>query len=269
MVSTPILAAVAASALLSLVWPVATFVVCRRRMILAPRNILIGAGVFLVFSLVLETATHVYLLKLNPATAAWLNGSPIIYALYGALAAALFEEGGRYFGMRVLVRPTGHPGTEVAYGLGHGGIESILIGGLSMLSLFVTAILLNAGMLDAVPAPDLEKIRATLQHLSMMSPVVGSLERLSALLIQIGLSLVVWRAVEERRMAWLALAIVFHAAVDFAAGLFQKGLISLVMSESLVLVIGAVLAVIFLRALPGKAVDLTPTPSRSGVPQAP
>src|SRR5262249_24091595 len=96
MVSTPILAAVAAFAVLSVVWPVAVFVICRRRMALTTRNILIGAGVFFVFSMVLENAMHLYLLKLNPATAAWLlDRSPTIYALYGCLAAALFEETGR------------------------------------------------------------------------------------------------------------------------------------------------------------------------------
>lgn len=258
MVSTPILAAVAAFAVLSVVWPVAIFVICRRRMTLTARNILIGASVFFVFSLVLENAMHLYLLKLNPATAAWLDGSPTIYALYGCLAAALFEETGRYLGMRLLVRPTGNPGTAVAYGIGHGGIESILIGSLAMVSTFVTAILLNSGQLDAVPPQDLGQIRASLQHLSMMSLVLGSLERLAALLMQIGLSLVVWRAVEERRAVWLALAIVLHAAVDFPAGFFDKGLMSLAMIEGPILVIGVALVVVFLRALPGKVADLRP-----------
>src|SRR5262249_36203782 len=105
---------------------------------------------------------------------------------------------------------------------------------------------------------DLGQIRASLEQLSMMSLVVGSLERLVALLMQIGLSLVVWRAVEERRAAWLALAIVLHAAVDFPAGFFDKGLMSLAMIEGPVLVIGGVLAVVFLRALPGKAAGFRP-----------
>ena len=90
-------------------------------MTLAVRNMLVGAAVFLVFSQVLEKALHVYLLKTNPTTAAWLKTHGVAFALYGCLAAGLFEEVGRYLGMRLLVRPTGNPGTAVSYGIGHGG----------------------------------------------------------------------------------------------------------------------------------------------------
>src|SRR5262249_16218571 len=148
MVSTAAVIAAGAAAILDLLWPVAIFILCRRRMTLAARNVFIGAGVFFVFSQVLEKALHIYLLQLNPATAAWLAGVPIRYAIYGCLAAGLFEEIGRYLGMRFLVRPTGNPGTAVAYGLGHGGIEAVLLGGLAMTQTFVLAVMLNSGTLD-------------------------------------------------------------------------------------------------------------------------
>jgi uncharacterized membrane protein YhfC len=259
MISTPIVAAFAVFAALSIIWPVAIFVICRRRMTLAGRNILIGAGVFFVFSQVLEKAMHLYLLQLNPATATWLNGSAIVYALYGCLAAALFEEIGRYLGMRLLVRPTGNPGTAVAYGIGHGGLEAILIGSVTGLSLFVYAILLNSGHFDAllgqgVPPKALVQLRAGLQHQTMMPLLLGSAERLGAMLCQIGLSLVVWRAVERRRLAWLGLAVVLHAAIDFFAALAQKGSIwASQVNVGLMLVIIVALGLVFLRALPGKA----------------
>lgn len=258
MVSTSILVALVASAVLSVVWPVAIFVICRRRMTLSVRNILVGAGVFFVFSQVLEKAMHLYLLKLNPATAAWLQSSAFIYALYGCLAAGLFEEVGRYLGMRLLVRPTGNPGTAVAYGIGHGGLESIFIGGLAMVNTFAHAVMLNSGRFDttlgpSIPPAVLAQMRSSLEHLTMTPLVLGSLERLVALLVQIGFSLVVWRAVEQRRLAWLALAIALHAAVDFPAGLFQKGQMSPIVTEAIFyLPIGAALIVLYLRFLPSK-----------------
>jgi uncharacterized membrane protein YhfC len=132
MVSSAALAGIAVCAILSLVWPVAIFVVCRRRMTLSARNVLVGAGVFFVFSQVLEKGLHAYLLKANPATAAWFHAHAIAFALYGCLAAGLFEEVGRYLGMRLLVRASGNPGTAVAYGIGHGGLEAVLIGSLAM-----------------------------------------------------------------------------------------------------------------------------------------
>jgi len=161
---------------------------------------------------------------------------------------------------RILVKPSGDPGTAVAYGLGHGGIESILIGGLGMVQTLYLAILLNSGRLDTVlgPAigPDmLAQVRATLEHLSITGLGLGTLERLIALLIQIGLSFLVWRAVERRQLAWLALAIAVHALIDFPPALFQAGLISTAMVEGVLLVIGAALVAYFLYGLPRKSAE--------------
>ena len=260
MVSGLVLAGLVAGAVLALVWPLAIFQLCRSRMTLLLRNVLVGAGVFFVFSQVLEKALHLYVLKANPTTAEWLKIHPVVFALYACLAAGVFEEIGRYLGMRFLVKPSGDPGTAVAYGLGHGGIESILIGGLGMVQTLYLAILLNSGRLDTVlgPAigPDmLAQVRATLEHLSITGLGLGTLERLIALLIQIGLSFLVWRAVERRQLAWLALAIAVHALIDFPPALFQAGLISTAMVEGVLLVIGAVLVAYFLYGLPRKSAE--------------
>jgi uncharacterized membrane protein YhfC len=254
-ISSTVLAGLIVSALLSAAWPVAIFLICRGRMTLLGRNVAVGAGVFFVSSQVLEKALHLYVLKGNAATAAWLHAHAFGYALYGCFAAALFEETGRYLGMRYLLKPSGNPGTAVAYGLGHGGLESILIGGLGMAQAVVLATMLNSGQLDAtlgrVLAPDaLASLHAGLERLSVVTAGLSALERLIALLIQIGLSLAVWRAVETRRARWLALAILLHAAVDFPAGLAQAGRISSLVVEGVLLVVGAGLAAFFLYALP-------------------
>jgi uncharacterized membrane protein YhfC len=255
MVSPAILISVVVSGVLAVVWPVAILLICRRRMTLSIRNILVGASVFVVFTQVLEKALHVYVLRLNLTTASWLNGAPIAYALYGCLVAALFEEVGRYLGMRLLVRNTGNPGTAVAYGIGHGGIEAILIGGLGAVQTVALASLLNSGRFDAtlgtsVPPDMLMQMRAGLEQLTIASVAMGCFERLVALLIQIGFSLLVWRSVEQRRLVWLALAIALHAAVDFPAGLAQTGRLPTVAVEGLLLMIGAALVVLFWRGLP-------------------
>jgi len=235
-------------------------------MTLAVRNMLVGAAVFLVFSQVLEKALHVYLLKTNPTTAAWLKTHGVAFALYGCLAAGLFEEVGRYLGMRLLVRPTGNPGTAVSYGIGHGGIEAVLIGARAAAQLFLFATMLNAGRLETALAPSLSPdtlahLRTMLEQLTPVTVASAAVERLVALLIQIALSLVVWRAVERRQLALLALAVALHALIDFPAGFVQAGLISASLVEGLLLVLGAALLAFFLRGLPRKAVAL-PAPER-------
>jgi uncharacterized membrane protein YhfC len=224
-------------------------------MMLVGRNILVGAGVFFLFSQVLEKAMHAYLLRANPDTAAWFQAHGVAFAIYGSLAAGLFEEVGRYLGMRFVARPSGNPGTAVAYGIGHGGIESILLGGVAMAQAFVFAILINSGRFDAIfgsplPADALNQIRASLEQLTLAGLAVAAIERLVALLTQIGLALVVWRAVEGRRLWLLALAVLLHALVDFPAGLAQAGLISLVAAEVPIFAVGAMLAALFVYKLP-------------------
>jgi uncharacterized membrane protein YhfC len=257
MVSSTVLTGLAACAVLSVVWPVTIFLICRRRMTLSKRNILVGAGVFLLFSQVLEKSLHAYLLKANPATAAWLHGHAIAFALYGCLAAGLFEEVGRYLGMRYLVKPSGDPGAAVAYGIGHGGLEAILLGGLATAQTLAFARLLNSGRLETTLGPllspdALAQLRGGLEHLTLTDLAMGTLERLIAVLIQIGLSLLVWRAVEKRHLELLALAVLLHAVIDFPAALFQAAQISWLAAEVPLLLFGVTLAALLARTLPRK-----------------
>jgi uncharacterized membrane protein YhfC len=257
MIASPVLASLAVSALLAALFPVAIFLICRKRMTLLMRNIFIGAAVFFVFAGVLEKALHFYVLKANPVTAAWFPLHPVAFALYGCLAAGLFEETGRYLGMRYLVRNSGNPGTAVAYGIGHGGIEAILIGSLAGAGSLVLGVLLNSGLLEssAGHGPDADKLmqlRANLQALSVTTVAMGTLERFIALLIQIGLSLIVWRAVETRRLGFLALAIFLHALIDFPAGLAQTRQLPIPVVEGLLVIVGIGIIVFFLSKLPRK-----------------
>jgi len=228
-------------------------------MTLSERNMLVGAGVFFVFSQVLEKGMHVYLLQANPVTAAWFRTHAIAFAVYASLAAGLFEESGRYLGMRLLVLPSGNPGTAVAYGIGHGGLESIFVGTFALAQAFAFSVLLDLGKLEAalgssLPPEALNQVRVSLEYLTLGGLALGTFERLVALLLQIALSLIVWRAVEarQRHLRWLALAILFHAAIDFPAGLLQAGQISLLVAEAPIFGAGTLLAMLFLYKLPGR-----------------
>ena len=66
------------------------------------RTILIGAAVFIVFALVLETILNQIVLK-GPHGAA-ITGNIWYYALYGGLAAGIFEETGRFLAMKFLLK---------------------------------------------------------------------------------------------------------------------------------------------------------------------
>jgi uncharacterized membrane protein YhfC len=258
MVSQAAFAGMFLSFAVSLAAPFAVFFVLRRRMTLSWRNIGVGAGMFVLFALVLEQLLHYFVLKANPATSAWMKTHVWAFAAYGALAAGVFEETGRYVGMRFLVRPTGNPGTATAYGLGHGGLETLLIGALAQVSAIVMALALNAGMLDALLTAKLQPaaiaiVHNQLVHLTFPIAALGGLERLIALALQIALSFLVWRAVELRK-TWLYLAaIAFHAAADTGAVLFQAHALASVYLVEVWAFAVLVILVLFLRLAPKPA----------------
>lgn len=193
-------------------------------------TILVGAGVFFVFALLLEPVLHQAVLKGPYGTA--ITGNTWYYALYGGLAAGLFEESGRFLGMKFLLRkePDG-PLPAVAYGVGHGGMEMLIIFGITMISNIVVSLMINAGQVDAilsaVPAETREQVEgqfAQLQDLNAGQLLLGLWERISALILQLGLSVIVWTAVRKGGK-WLALypaAILLHALVDSCAVVLSK-----------------------------------------------
>ena len=195
-----------------------------------PVTIIIGAGVFIVFALLLEALMHQIVLK-GPAGAT-IMGNTLYYALYGGLAAGVFEETGRFVAMKWLLRKRASKAlTGIAYGLGHGGIEMLLLFGVSMLSNMVVSIMMNGGHLDLLLAgvPDDAKGLAYAQFAQLGSMttstlLIGFWERISALILQVSLSLLVWKAVRGggRWVLLFPLAILVHALVDAIAVVLSK-----------------------------------------------
>ena len=96
---------------------------------------LIGALTFVVSTMILESILH-NLLFLTPLWAI-LQGNIWLYGLYGGLAAGIFEETGRFLAFKLLLKKESEPITALSYGIGHGGIEAILLVVLTMVNSFV------------------------------------------------------------------------------------------------------------------------------------
>ena len=130
----------------------------------------------------------------------------------------------------------------------------IIVFGLTMISNLVIAILINSGqsemILSSVPAETATQVQAqfdTLQTVTTSTWLFGFWERISALILQIGLSILVWAAVRKGgKWFWLfPAAILLHALVDAGAVLLQHS-VGLVALESIVMVEAIVVAAIAL-----------------------
>ena len=230
MVPVSSLILMAVNALLGFAVPVCLTIYLVRKHHAKPSTILIGAGTFIVFALVLESLMHQLVLK-GPHGAAIMDNT-FLFAVYGGLAAGVFEETGRFLSMKFLMKKepsTPLPG--VAYGIGHGGAEMIIIFGITMIGNLSLSALINSGQADAIfskaPEEAAGQLQAQLDQLQALGAgtlLIGLWERFSALILHVGLSMLVWVAVRKGgKWLWLfPAAIALHALVDAGAVLLQK-----------------------------------------------
>lgn len=205
---TVILAAVA---LMTLLVPLGVMLFLRRRGG-AWTAFLTGAGTFVLFALVLEPILHNLVLR-SPAGAV-IQANILLYGLYGGLAAGLFEETGRFLAFRFVLKDRPARITALSYGIGHGGVEALLLVGLTMVSNLTLGLSYASGApLPQEAAAAAETLLATPASLFLWS----GLERLSAMGLHLSLSVLVFAAVRTGKRWLFPAAIATHAAVNFAA----------------------------------------------------
>lgn len=209
-----------------------------------------GALTFIVFALILESMCHQLFLMKDSALSRFVNGNTWAYVLYAALAAGIFEETGRLVAFKFFMRNDNNKEASVTYGIGHGGVESILLVGLTMLSNLMLVFSLNSmGGLEAyvskVPAESQELIRTSLSTLYTTPAymyLVGGIERVCAIFFHIALSVLVFQAA-KRAGKWYCYpaAIGLHTLCDVFAVLYQRGVIgNIFVTELLVVLMTAV-----------------------------
>lgn len=230
MVPVSSLAMMAANAIIGFAVPICLSVYLVRKHHAKPSAILIGAGTFILFALVLEGIMHQLVLK-GPHGSA-IMGNTLWYALYGGLAAGIFEETGRFISMKFLMKKEAStPLPGVAYGIGHGGAEMLIIFGITMINNLALSLLINSGKSDlifsTVPADAAAQVQTAIEQLQTLGVgtlLLGLWERISALVLHLGLSMLVWVAVRKGgKWLWLfPAAILLHAAIDAEVVVLHK-----------------------------------------------
>lgn len=193
----------------------------------------IGAAIFVVFVFVLENLCHQLFIYGDNKLSSFILNHAWSYVLYASFAAGIFEETGRYIAFRFLLKKQNDRSCGVMYGIGHGGIEVILICGVSMISSLALAISVNSAgaeaLMSSVPVEAAETLKASIQALQTSSPfyfLISPYERIVALILHISLSVLVFTAVKRKKLYLYPVAILLHALVDSSAALYQYGLIT-------------------------------------------
>ena len=185
-----------------------------------------GLLIFLVFALFLESMVHSIVFN---ATGNLITGNVFLYALYGGLMAALFEETGRFLGIKYIMRNQLTKENAFMYGVGHGGIEAMFLLGITSINNLANAMMINDGSMTSVLEGLDQTARETaVQGLSVLWETSASLffaagfERIVAICLQISLSILIYQAVKEKSGRWYWAAFGVHFVVDFAAVLLSS-----------------------------------------------
>lgn len=225
-VNSGFLVGMATSVVFVVAYPLVLAVVAHRRLHVGWRYVAYGAIIFFLFQL----ATRVPAVQLiQSALGQQLKASPVLmwtWLVILALTAGIFEEVGRYVGYRVFMRRDEKTWSKaIMYGLGHGGLESIvLVGGLTLVGLINLLSVANGG-LTQLPEGQRALAAQQLQVLNSQpgwAALLSAWERLWTMPIQVAFSVIVLQVFRRGKLIWLFWAVLGHAFVDLvAAGLQQ------------------------------------------------
>jgi uncharacterized membrane protein YhfC len=159
--------------------------------------------------------------------------------LYG-LSAGLFEEITRALGYRFFIKEKRDWVSGLMYGAGHGGIEAILVGALALAAFVQIMALRGADLSSVIPPDQVDLARSQIEAYWAMpwyQAILGAVERLSALPVQVSLSILVLQVFRRKRAWWLGLAIGWHTLVD-AVAVFAMQTWNVYITEAIVAVFG-------------------------------
>ncbi|MFT3916459.1 MAG: YhfC family glutamic-type intramembrane protease [Anaeromyxobacteraceae bacterium] len=207
-------AALVVAATCAFVLPIAAAFFWRHRAGASWRAVWVGVLVYFVSQFVLRIPWQVPLAQWVSARTG--NQGPLFQAFlaFSFFTSGLFEETGRWVGYRYLMKDRRTRTEGVMMGIGHGGLEAVGLVGVYVAAKLAMAVLATFGLLGAERSMNLA---AKLTFTPASALAAGGVERASAMVLHVGLSLVVLQAFRRPSgWRWVAAAIALHALANTA-----------------------------------------------------
>ena len=195
-----------------------------------------GAIGFIVSARVLELGVHLVCIVTDNPISRFINGNTIAFVLYGIIMAGVFEECGRYIILKYIMKKNRTPENAILYGIGHGCIEILAVLLPAIITYLVVAVLFSAGdmenalstlnITEETASAALPSIQATAAFDYVMM-AMNVIERLFAMFLHIGLTVVVYYGVVTVKKNCLLVAIILHMLMDTFPALYQRSVVPL------------------------------------------
>jgi uncharacterized membrane protein YhfC len=175
----------------------------------------------------------------------------IFNAILLGLLAGIFEETARYILFKWIRKSSDTWHNGIVIGLGHGGVEAILIGIIAFATLMQMTAMKSMTDFSSlnIPVEQVEFLKTQIESYWSQSsavPYAGLMERMSAMSLHVGLSIFVLLSVVTNQKRWFWLALLWHAFVDaFAVYAFptfsamENSTPGIFMFESLLMIMSA------------------------------
>lgn len=224
--------------IMMIVIPVAFFVFWRRKYKQKTNISYLFAGAvgFLISARVLELGTHYFCIIDDNTVSRFINGNKIAYVLYGTIMAGVFEECGRHIVLKHVMKKNRSRENGILYGIGHGGIEVLAVLLPTMITYLIVAVLFSQGDLEKA----LASLKITESTASAALPAVKTaaafdytmmamnvIERILAMFLHIGFTVIVFYGVINAKIICLPAAILLHMLADTFPALYQRDLVPL------------------------------------------
>lgn len=188
---------------------------------------LLGAAGFFVMQIVIRVPI-VNLLALNAGFQSFVANHYVIYCLILAFTAGLFEVIGRYAVAKIMSKSLTYK-KGIAAGLGHGGIEAIVLIGMTYLNNMLYIGMINSGAFDGiveqtaalgVDTNSLLAVKDALVNTNSAVFLLAGYERVLTMILHVALSLIVCYFVSKKQdIKGILICLVCHWMVDFIAPL--------------------------------------------------
>ncbi len=145
------------------------------------------------------------------------DGTGWAFLIYSCFLAGLVEEPARFAAFSILKKRHNYP-DGLSYGIGHGGIEAILMTGFVFVNNIVFSLMINTGSLASLGNAIPESVVTNMIQLPPATFLLGGVERIFAILLHIALSLFLLKGFQTGSK-WLRLpaAIILHGCANLLA----------------------------------------------------
>ena len=253
MISNLTIALMVFTAIFSIALPVVLLILFKKRHNTIIQPFFMGAITYVVFAIFLQSYPNQIFLNMAAETGHKIMTTPAYYALYIALTTGILEELGRFFCMAILMKNIRRE-ESVVYGLGHAAVEALIGGTWAMFQNVTIAVALNRfGSIEAYAsqaatpeqAESISTMLTDFANTSSGSYLVANVERISFLLLQVSLSILIYKAIYCKKHMLIPIAMVLHGAALFLCNYYQKAPFTNIYILELILLVYAVLVAFF------------------------